>query len=319
MTAAPAVDLDGVYAAIGQILSDAEVELLVRQSTGKDIYNEWASREDPRKIKIKKTIEELKAVGNERWVLTYVLVYVAAEDRLRQEQEKIGKKIVKAFPKTLKDLPEANLHVAQVLHCLGRIINTPLPPEMKIQLVPKKDDFAGIVRRIVTLFAYKHLHESLLLLLVALSYCKSLLLSSVAELAPNLGSVARQIDNVVREAPAAFALLGSAASDYADLPDRLTVLSAALQASAADPQAAANETDELQRLVRLYVSRLNKQIFESARELSFEPLLDDLPEDIEESADYKNLVQTIRDLSATVLARALKHKMWQDAENQMSL
>jgi len=319
MTAAPAVDLDGVYAAIGQILSDAEVELLVRQSTGKDIYNEWASREDPRKIKIKKTIEELKAVGNERWVLTYVLVYVAAEDRLRQEQEKIGKKIVKAFPKTLKDLPEADLHVAQVLHCLGRIINTPLPPEMKIQLVPKKDDFAGIVRRIVTLFAYKHLHESLLLLLVALSYCKSLLLSSVAELAPNLGSVARQIDNIVREAPAAFALLGSAASDYGDLPGRLTVLSAALQASAADPQAAANEVDELQRLVRLNVSRLNKQIFESARELSFEPLLDDLPEDIEDSADYKNLVQTIRDLSATVLARALKQKMWQDAENQMSL
>src|SRR5215471_11346097 len=170
MTAAPAVDLDGVYAAIGQILSDAEVELLVRQSTGKDIYNEWASREDPRKIKIKKTIEELKAVGNERWVLTYVLVYVAAEDRLRQEQEKIGKKIVKAFPKTLKELPEADLHVAQVLHCLAVVLNTPFPPEIKIQLFPKKKDFADIVRRIVTLFAYKHLHESLLLLLFALAY-----------------------------------------------------------------------------------------------------------------------------------------------------
>ena len=316
---ATAVDLDSVYAAIGEILSDAEIELLVKQATGKDIYNEWAAPADPRKIKIKKTIEELKTVGNERWVLTYVLVYVAAEDRLRQEQEKIGKKIVKAFPKTLMGLPEADLHVAKVLQSLAVVLNTPFPPEIKIQLFPKKKDFADIVRRIVTLFAYKHLHESLLLLLFALAYSKSLLMSPAAELVPNFGSIARQVDTVVSDAPAAFALLGPAASDYSELPGQLTDLSKKLQASAADPQAAAGGVDALQRLVRLYLSRLNKQIFVSARELSFEPLLDDLPEEIEDSAEYKNLVQTIRDLTATVLARALKHKMWQDAENQMAL
>ena len=41
--------LEDVYSAIGEILTDAEIETIVRRATGKDIYNEWANPGDPRR------------------------------------------------------------------------------------------------------------------------------------------------------------------------------------------------------------------------------------------------------------------------------
>src|ERR1700730_8628114 len=100
MPVSPERELDDVYSAIGEVLTDAEIEKLVRQATGKDIHNEWAALTDPRKVKIRKTVEALKLEGNERWLLTYVLIYAAAQERLREKQEKLREKIVRAFPRT---------------------------------------------------------------------------------------------------------------------------------------------------------------------------------------------------------------------------
>jgi hypothetical protein len=319
MPDSPERELDVVYSAIGEVLTDEEIELLVKQATGNDIYNEYAGRNDPRKIKIKKTIEALNHIGNERWLLTWVLIYAAAQERLREKQEKLREKIVKAFPKTLIDLPQAESHVGTALDHMQKVLNTPFPPPLKFQLRPKRPSFAEIVQSIVTLFGYKSLHEGLLLLLFTLSYNEALLANPADDVDPNIESIARQMDEVVKQAPAALALLGVAAAEQRGWVSQLTPFSAALRAAAGAPDTAAHIIDDIQRLVRENLSELNRKIFAAVQKLSFEPLMSDLPLDIENRAEFKNLVQAMRDLSATILARTLKYKMWQDAENQMSL
>ena len=76
------VALDTVYSAIGQILTDDDVVELVRQATGQDLYVDFASEKDTRKDKIRKTIEALQRDGNERWLLTYVLIRAVAQEKL---------------------------------------------------------------------------------------------------------------------------------------------------------------------------------------------------------------------------------------------
>src|SRR5688572_5288623 len=105
-----------VYSAIGELLSDDELEKIVRKATGKDLYNDFASIWDSRAVKIEKVVEVLKDVGNERWLMTYVLVHAAAQDLLREKWVKLSEKVVRVFPKTLVRLPRADDHVAKVLN-----------------------------------------------------------------------------------------------------------------------------------------------------------------------------------------------------------
>jgi hypothetical protein len=319
MPVAPERELDNVYSAIGEVLTDDEIKELAARATGWDIENEVAGINDPRKVKIQKTIEKLKPEGNERWLLTYVLIYVAAQERLLQRQEKLRERIVRAFPKTLIGLPQAESHVGRALDNLQKLMNTPLPLDLRSQLRPKQSGFAEIVQSVVTLFAYKSLHECWLKLLFTLSYNETLLANPGDHVAPNLDSIARQIDDVVSTAPAALALLGDAAQDQSGRVAELTLLSASLRAAAGAPDKVALIIDDIQRLVRLNLSQLNGKIFAAVQVLSFDPLMRDLPLNIEDRDEFKELKQAIRDLTATILARTLKHKMWQDAENQMSL
>ena len=320
------IDLDDdVYSAIGEVLTDEEIELLVKQATGQDIYNIWASPTDARKIKVKKVIVDLKLRGNERWLLTYILIFAAAQERmLRQTQEKLRNKIVKAFPGTLVGLPQADMYVETTLNTLQTILNTPFPLPRKLQLRPKQPSFAAIIERIVKLFAYESLHESWLLLLITLSYNEALL-SDPGTVDPNLESVARQIDAVANRSPAAIALLKDAGADHAAQVNQLTPLAVdirnatGIQDVSARTTAATEIIDNVQRAARAALSRLNGDIFKTVRELTFESLMVDLPSDIEERPEFKELVQAMRDLTVTVLARTLKHKMWQDAENKLSL
>ncbi len=62
-----------------------------------------------------------------------------------------------------------------------------------------------------------------------------------------------------------------------------------------------------------------RQNFAVVQEIPFDALIRDPPDAIEDRAEFKDLVQAMRDLTATVLGRALKNKLWQDAENQISL
>src|SRR6195952_225055 len=189
------VPLDTVYSAIGQILTDDDVVDLVRQATGQDLYVDFASEKDTRKDKIRKTIEALQRDGNERWLLTYMLIRATVKDGL-------CKKIVDAFPTTLINLPQADGQVMSALTYLQQLLNSPLPPGIRSKLRPKRPLFNEIVQGIVTLFAYKDLHECLLKLLFTLNVGESLLRNPVDQLAPNLDGIVRQMDQVIAQAPA---------------------------------------------------------------------------------------------------------------------
>ncbi|MEA2840731.1 MAG: hypothetical protein QOF41_2061 [Methylobacteriaceae bacterium] len=311
----PDRELDGVYAAIGEILTDEELELLVREATGKDIYNEFCSISDTRKVKIKKTIEALKSEGNERWLLTYVLIYAAAQERLRR---KFREKVVNAFPKTLKDLPEAETHVGKVLANLAKVLNIPLTLRLKAALRSKQRKFEDVVQSIVMLFAYKRLHELLLMLLFTISHNETLLAGPSEDVTLKLESITRQIGQVIQQAPVSLALLGDAGKEQVGIVEELAKLSVSV-AAARGPDNIASAIDDIQRFVRQRVGDLNKKIFATVQKLSFEPFMIDFPSEIEERDEFKDLVQAMRDLTATILARTLKHRIWQDAENQMSL
>jgi len=302
-------DLSKVYSAIGAALTDEEIDQLVEKA-GKqpsDIFGQ----NDTRKEKIRKTIEKLKKEGNERWLLTYVLIQAAEHADVRQA-------IVQAFPTTLIRLPLAEQGVMAASEYLRKVL-IPVPPGLKIELLPKRRSFSDIMQSIVTLFAYKSLHEYLLRLLFILNVNEALLANAAQGVAPDLDSVVHQMDQVVGQAPAVVACVGAGASQEDLWVTKLRSFSASLQAVLNTPEKARDIINEVQRLVRQNLLRLNGKIFVAVQELSFDALTGNFPETIEERNEFKELVQAIFDLRATVLARAFKNKMWQDAENQMSL
>ena len=157
------VALDTVYSAIGQISDRRRRRGAGQAGDRPGSHVDFASEKDTRKDKIRKTIEALQRDGNERWLLTYVLIRAVA-------QEKLCRKIIDAFPKTLVGLPLADGQVTSALTYLQQLLNTPFPPGLKYELKPKRTSFAKIVQAIATLVAYKNLHECLLKLLFALPF-----------------------------------------------------------------------------------------------------------------------------------------------------
>src|SRR5215208_1156369 len=229
---------DDVYAAIGEVLTDADLEWLVRQATGEDIYNIYCHPTDPRKIKIKKTIEALLEQGNERWLLTWVLIHVAAQNKLYNKLDGLNRKVVNKFPKTLVGLPEAGTHLGNTLLNLQKVLSTPFPTALRFKLKAKRVSFSEIAQKILVLFAYKSLQEGLLALQFTFSYNESLLADPDDDLVPNYGSISRKLDDFIEQAPAALSLLGTAAHEHSWIGD-LAPLSSALRAAAGSHNAAA--------------------------------------------------------------------------------
>ena len=314
-------ELKPVYVAIGDVLSDEDLNDLVREVTGEDIYNLWAAQGDQRWVRLKKVIEALRESGGYRWVLTAVLIHIAAQDKLREKQDKLNAAIVGAFPKTLMGLPQAESHVSKAVRYLRELF-TSLADPVRLGLLPKRPGLENIMQSIVTLLAYKTLHDYLLLLLFRLSSNEALLAETSPDVEPNLELVARQIEAFVKEAPATLALLDPAVTGPIKLIEDLAPFANAVRASAAQPDEAAGAIDSVQRVVRQKLWWLNGEIFRTVRQVTqetFKPLTSDFPTVIEDRREFPELVQVVRDLAATVLARALKHKLWQEAESQVSI
>jgi hypothetical protein len=296
-------EVDDAYSEMAAFLGDETLEELAKTATGKDIYAEWCARSDARKVKLKKIIAGLKTEGNERWLLTYILIYIAANENYGEPQERLSRKIVRAFPGTLVALPKADRHVTIVLERLNSVLTIPIAAALKAELRKKKLSFAEIVRRIVTLFAHKSLYEGLLQLILTLDYNNTLVTID-------------QIESLLDKASEALESLGDAAAEQRALLDELIPLVKMLW-TAPSPDEGLNK--KLQNLVRYNLARLGVLIFEAARELSFEPLISGLPEDVEDHPGFNDLVQAMRDLTTTILGRVLKNRMWQAAEKRMTL
>jgi hypothetical protein len=303
--------LDLAYSTIGAALSDDDIRDLVKKSTGvnlTDVVNE----RDPPKKKVQAVIDFLKCRGNQRWLLARVMSHTAVGQAVRQA-------IVDAFPETMVRLPKANDHVTPALGYLQRLLSVPFAPELKFKLRPIRRSFACMPKNVIALFVYKTLQECFLKLLFISNANEALLANRVDGLTPDLGSLADHIDRAVTQA---LQVLPELTVDSIAIKDefvKLTQLAASLRA-AATPENGNDIIDDIQRLVRKDLTQLNSDIFKTLQELSFDALTDELPLriNIRDSVEFQELVQAIRDVTATILARALKSRMWQDAEAEMS-
>jgi hypothetical protein len=300
--------------AIGEVLTEDEIVSVVRAATGNDIFNVYAGKNDPRAIQLSKTLDQLELEGTERWLLTYLLIAIA--------REKIRKLIVKTWPKTLVGLPQAEDQVTSALKYLNTLLKVPLSSDLKYELKVKQAAFEEIRQRIATLYAYKNLHEDLHQLNLKLTFGE--LVQSTGGTGPDFGSIAKQCDATLGEAPSFAPLLGENSEETkTELGwiSRLQAISTSLKSAmaAADTAACLSAVDDIKQLIKVQLARLNGQVFKAATDLSFEALTYDLPDDIEDEAAFNDLVHAIRELKPTVLARALKHHLWQETENDISV
>lgn len=295
--------------AIGAALTEEDIEKLVMEATGNDLYNIYAAKGDPRATLISKTLTQLENEGHERWLLTFILIANA--------QEKLRMLIVNTWPGTLIDLPEADGAVTNALEYLGELLNLPLRTDLRFELQPKHDAFDDIRRRIAELYGYKSLHEVLHILHLKLVVAGSS--QSAGGASSDFSGILAQCDEIAAQAPAAAAQLESRDIELgwiAQLAGLATSLRSA--AGASDIAGTLRFRDAILTLTRIHLSRLNGQVFQAAQELSFEALVEDLPLDLETQQAFTDLVHAVRDLKPTVIARALKQKLWQDAEKEIS-
>jgi hypothetical protein len=300
--------------AIGEVLSEEDIVSVVRAATGNDIFNVYCGRNDPRAIQLSKTLDQLESEGTERWLLTYIMIAIA--------REKIRKLIVKTWPKTLVGLPQAEEQVGSALKYLDALLKLPLSRDLRHELKPKQDAFEDIRQRIAALYAYKNLHEDLHQLSLKLTFGE--LAQSVAGTGPDFEGIASQCEKTLADAPSLTPLLGEQSDDAKielEWISRLQASATALRAAmaATDPAAGKLAVDDIGQLIKVQLARLNQKVFKSANDLSFEALTYDFPDDIETQDAFNDLVHAIRELKPTILARALKYSLWQEAENDISV
>jgi hypothetical protein len=299
--------------AIGEVLTEDEIVRVVRAATGNDIFNVYAGRNDPRATQLTKTLDQLELEGTERWLLTYILIAIV--------REKIRKLIVKTWPKTLVSLPQAEDQVASALKYLNTLLKIPLSSDVKqeLKIKLKQDAFKKIRHCIDMLYAYKNLHQ------LSLKLTFGELVQSVTATDPDFKSIADQCDKVLSESPTLVETsLGRNSEETKielDWISRLQALTTSLKSALAvsDVAGCLRAVDDIQQLIKMNLSRLNAKVYKVATDLSFEALTSDLPEAIEDEAAFDKLVRAIYELKPTLLARVLKNKLWQEAENEISL
>jgi hypothetical protein len=305
---------DSIIEEIGDILSLDEIVDLIKQATGKDPLNVWASIADPKKKILSKTLAALEEIGWDRWILTYILIAKASE--------KLRSQIVSAWPKTLIRLPQAEGQVANALTYLNAVLKVPLSIDLKFELGDKQQAFEEIRVRIASLCAYKNLHEYLHQLDVKLTVGE--LVRPASGAGPDFSRMALRCDDVVVEAPKSASLLG-AGSDQETGELRwiaqLTTSAASLKSAvaASDMASCAQAVSEIQTFIRFHLKRLNREVYKAATALSFEALMRDLPSEVMQDSAFDKLVSAIRDFKPTVMARALKHNLWQETDNDISV
>ena len=149
-------------------------------------------------------------------------------------------------------------------------------------------------------------------------------MQSVAAAGPDFEGIAGQCEKTLIEAPSFAPLLGEQSEEAkAELAwiARLQASSAALRAgiAASDAAACRQAVEDIGQLIKVQLARLNGKVFKAANDLSFEALTYDFPDDIETQDAFNDLVHAIRELKPTILARALKYNLWQEAENDISV
>jgi hypothetical protein len=300
---------------IGATLTENDdIKRIVEDATGNDPYNEYTHPTLPRAQQISQILEHLEKEGHERWLLTYVLVRAVRDERLRRL-------IVEACPQTMDPLIPMDDQVNAVLKNLEAALASPLAREIRIELREKRSDFDTVLKQIVELLYYKRLQELLLRLHTKLTFESTLEPLADQHLDASKESIKEVLD-ACKQARDATALLGRAPNDrtfelcsIAELEQLGVDATSAIERG--DLTAAKTVGNDLQRLIRQHLSRLNGHVFELAKRLPLPALIERPPLSLEES--FSPLEHAVRDLTPTVLARVLLRKMWQEALNEISL
>ncbi len=317
MPLSPAL-LPYVADAIGVALKRAQLEEIVRAATGNELFVEYASPDDPTGRAVARTLEKLALEGSERWLLTYALTWAVTDDRLRQL-------ILDACPETIVSSAAVDEEVEQVLANLDRALALPLPRPIRDDLSSRRHALRKIPQQIAELLAYKSLQECVRGLQADLSF--DLRLTSAAAKFANPSEykeTLKQFNDASKRIRDASASLGAASEAQrselgwgAELERLADQARSALDAG--DPAAASASLNEMQRLVRLNLSRLNGRIFESAKLFSLHPLIEKPSAAFIRNESFIPLAFAIRNLNPAVLARALVYKIWQEADDEIAL
>jgi hypothetical protein len=288
-----------VSEAIGELFSPKEVNDIVLAATGHHLYKEYAGPNDPLNIAIHRALERLADVGAERWLLIQVLASRGATEEL---QRLVGT----TLPKTLAELPKVDDLVDRAQKSLASVTAMVPSPAFMFELKSSREHISEQIR---ALAAYKNLHECLHALHISLAF------RSAA--ADDLVWLTKIKETCGKARTAAEALGKDAEKNWITALERSSAeIGTAI--TAADSAATEIGFGQAQRVVRLWLSHLNRQIFEAADTLSLDSILV-VSSEIRGQATFEGLVTAIRDLKATMMARALVHKIWQDAENEFSL
>jgi hypothetical protein len=311
-----ATDRALVAEAIGDAFKKEEIEQLVSAATGHNLYVRYASAIDPIALAVSRTLEALEEEGTERWLLTYVLIRALANEDLR-------KLIVGLYPETLRSLPSMDQLVERVLQNLLWLKNIILAADFRHRLNDSRHKISAISNAIRTLSVNKTLHECLHRLDLQLAF-RSTRIADEHSLLKDIEECQQEIERSYSEALAALSPIGMNSSEaiieliwIRALEQLAARIKSALNAS--DSDAAAGFLSEAQRLIRLQLCRLNESIFITANLLSLDKLIALLPPESKREEAFELLSHSIRDLTPTVLARALVHKIWQDVDNEISL
>ncbi len=309
MAISPAL-FEDLTKAIATLLSDNdEVQDAFKDATGDDPYILVTNPNLPRGKQIRDILKSLEKDGKERWLLTYVLAI---------GNEELRDLVVAACPQTLVSLPPVEEQVARLLQML---LGAPLPLEAKLKLYPKRNDLRQASREITRLFAYKSLHECLHVLQLRLMYGFFLESETSQYAEPDVERSLKDIEQACARAMEAAALL-EADSARIELSwiNELNKSAASIRdtIAAGDNAVGLDSLNNVAQLIRVHLARLNGQVFTAARRLSLAALTE-LPFDMDQTESKEVFSYAVRDLKPTVLARALKHKLWQDAENGFSL
>jgi hypothetical protein len=300
--------------AIGEALTRDKILSLAQQALGIDPENTLVGENTPRAVVIREILAKLEREGTERWFLTYILITIA--------QERLRTMIVRTWPNTLVGLPPADDQVESTLKYLHALLSIPLPRNLRIELRAKRQAFNDVRQCIADLHAYKNLHEVLHQLDLKLTFAE--LVQDPGAAAPDFAGVAAQCEKCLADAPAFPELLGAESEEAAierGWIAQLQTLTSTLRAAIAPADIAGclRALAGIQQLTRLHLSRLNGKVYQAAIALSFDPLTVDYPEEIEDLDALAELVHAVRELKPTILARALKNRLWQQAENEISV
>jgi hypothetical protein len=308
--------LTSVVNAIGDALTIDQLKHVVMAATAEPL--DAAERETAREA-VQRTLRRHMREGTEHWLLTKVLATVISDFGMRRL-------IVRACPDTLASIPTVDQRVDLALRELDRVMKTILTPTYKPELMPWRDKLKETSWQIASLSAYKSLHEILHGLHLKLTFrpaagalsrssspesryedCHAL----IYEACKKARSAAPALCSAPAGTPAELAWIG-------ELERMAEKIRSALRVS--DSAAAEEALTNVQRLIRLHLSRLNKNIFDAADMLSLHELIALLPTDLRYDDTFITaFMHAILNLKAAVIARAIVHKIWQDADNDLSL